>query len=175
MSDFLLTQIINYGAPLFGFILFLGALGIPLGASIMVIAAGAFSQQGFLNWTSATALGFIGAVAGDAVSFGMGYYAKAWVDKQFGKSKAWKNAQNSFASRTGTAVYLTRFLITALAIPTNFIAGGSGFKFSNFMAFDIAGGPPGSFSMAGLAIGSEANGNSSAISSITLAALCWAL
>ena len=40
MADYLLTQIINYGAPLFGLILFLGALGIPIPASILLIAAG---------------------------------------------------------------------------------------------------------------------------------------
>ena len=50
MSDFLLTLIINYGAPVFAVMLFLGALGVPIGASVLVIAAGAFSQQGILNW-----------------------------------------------------------------------------------------------------------------------------
>lgn len=139
MSDFLLTQIINYGAPFFAFLIFLGALGLPVGASLLVIAAGAFSQQGLLNWISTAALGLLGAVIGDALSFGMGYYAKEWVDKRFGSLPTWKNAQDSFASRAGTAVYLTRFLITALAIPTNLIAGGSGYEFRKFLTIDSLG------------------------------------
>jgi len=139
MSDFLLTQIITNGAPLFGLILFIGAVGIPMPASILLIAAGAFSQQGILDVSSTALLGLLGAVCGDAISFGMGHYAKNWVDKRFGGSTAWKNAQNSFASRAGLAVYLTRFLITALAIPTNLIAGGSGLQFRKFMTYDIAG------------------------------------
>lgn len=139
MSTYLLTQVINYGAPLFGLILFMGALGIPVPASILLIAAGAFSQQGALDVYSTAILGLIGAVAGDAVSFGMGFYAKHWVDRRFSGSAMWKNAQDSFASRAGWAVYLTRFLITALAIPTNLIAGGSGFRFRSFMVYDIAG------------------------------------
>src|SRR5215470_8499669 len=98
MSDYLLTQIINYGAPLFGLILFIGALGIPVPASILLIAAGAFSQQGALDLYSTAILGLVGAVAGDAVSFGMGFYAKRWVDRRFGDSATWKNAQDSFAS-----------------------------------------------------------------------------
>ena len=49
MSEFLLTQVINYGTPLIGLILFLGALGFPVGASVVVIAAGAFGQQGILD------------------------------------------------------------------------------------------------------------------------------
>ena len=139
MSDYLLTQIINYGAPLFGLILFIGALGIPVPASLLLIAAGAFAQQGYLNATSIALFGLFGAVCGDALSFGMGRYAKGWVDHRFAKSSAWKNAQDTFASRAGMAVYLTRFLITALAIPTNLIAGGSGYKFRKFMAYDVAG------------------------------------
>jgi membrane protein DedA with SNARE-associated domain len=139
MSEYLLTQIINYGAPSFGLILFLAALGIPLPASLLLIAAGAFSQQGFLDWVSTAVFGFLGAVAGDAISFGMGFYAQNWVSKRFEGSSAWKNARDTFESRAGMAVYLTRFLITALAVPTNLIAGGSGIRFRRFMIYDSLG------------------------------------
>jgi membrane-associated protein len=37
------------------------------------------------------------------------------------------------------AIYLTRFLITALAIPTNLIAGGSGIRFRRFITYDTIG------------------------------------
>jgi len=139
MSDFLLTQIINYGAPLFAVFLYLGALGVPIGASVLVIAAGAFSQQGILNWLSTAIMGLIGAVIGDAISFGIGFYAQDWVNQRLGGSSIWRNAQKSFDSRAGLAIYLTRFLLTALALPTNLIAGGSGIKFRRFMAYDTLG------------------------------------
>jgi len=139
MSEYLLTQIINYGAPLFGLILFLAALGIPLPASLLLIAAGAFSQQGFLDWLSIAVFGFLGAVLGDAISFGMGFYAKNWVSKRFEGSPTWKSARDTFDSRAGMAVYLTRFLITALAVPTNLIAGGSGIQFRRFLLYDSLG------------------------------------
>jgi len=139
MSDYLLTQIINYGAPLFGLLLFLGALGIPVPASILLIAAGAFSQQGFLDWFSIAIFGLLGAVAGDALSFGMGYYAQNRVSKRIEGSPTWKSAQSSFDARAGLAIYLTRFLVTALAVPTNLIAGGSGIKFRRFMLYDSLG------------------------------------
>jgi len=139
MSDYLLTQVINYGAPLFGLILFLGAVGFPIGASVVLIAAGAFSQQGILAWFPSALLGLLGAVIGDALSFGIGFYAKDWVNTRFGNSKAWQNAEASFDERAGLAIYLTRFLITALAIPTNLIAGGSGIQFRRFMTYDALG------------------------------------
>lgn len=139
MSDFLLTQVINYGSPLFALFLFFGALGLPIGASVLVIAAGAFSQQGILTWYSTALLGLLGAVLGDALGFGIGYYAKDWVDTHFGKSPTWRSARDAFDSRAGMAVYLTRFLITALAVPTNLIAGGSGIRFRRFMTYDTLG------------------------------------
>ena len=139
MSEFLLTQVINYGTPLIGLILFLGALGFPVGASVVVIAAGAFGQQGILDVPTAALLGLIGAVAGDALSFGMGHYAKDAVQRRFGKSPAWRSARVSFQQRAGLAVYLTRWLVTAVAIPTNLIAGGSGYKFRRFMLYDFLG------------------------------------
>ena len=139
MSDFLLTSIINYGAPAFGILLFLGALGVPVGASVLVIAAGAFSQQGILNLPQAAVLGFIGVILGDVASFGIGYHARFWVDRRFGRSPAWSSAKRSFEVRAGLAIYLTRFLITALAVPTNLIAGGGGIQFRRFIIYDSLG------------------------------------
>ncbi len=139
MADFLLTQVINFGTPLVGLILFLGALGLPIGASVVVIAAGAFGQQGILDIPTAAILGLIGALLGDTLSFGMGYYAKDAVQRRFGNSAAWKNATGTFQKNAGLAIFLTRWLITAIAIPTNLIAGGSGYKYSRFMRYDIAG------------------------------------
>ena len=139
MADFLLTQIINYGAPFFGFLLFLGALGIPVGASVLLIAAGAFAQQGFLVWQPTAAFGLFGALLGDALSFGLGYYAREAVEIRFGGSSAWKSAQSAFDSRAGLAVFLTRFLVTALAVPINLIAASSGMRFRHFMTYDVLG------------------------------------
>jgi membrane-associated protein len=139
MSEFLLTQIINYGAPLIGLILLLGALGFPVGASVVVIAAGAFSQQGFLNWRNAILIGLVGAVIGDTLSYGIGHFAKGWTEQRFGKSQTWVNASLSFQKRAGLAVFFTRWLMTTIAIPINLIAGGTGYKFSHFLFFDVLG------------------------------------
>lgn len=139
MSDFILTQVINYGTPLIGLILFLGALGFPVGASAVVIAAGAFSQQGFLDWKSAIVIGLSGATLGDALSYGMGYYARDWAQRRFGASPAWQNAASSFHKSAGLTIYLTRWLVTAVAIPTNLIAGSSGYQFSRFLFYDVSG------------------------------------
>jgi membrane-associated protein len=139
MSDFLLTLVINYGSPFIALVIFLGALGFPVGASVLVIAAGAFVEQGILTWHSAALLGLLGAVLGDALCFGLGYIARDRVNARFGNSPTWNSARETFTKRAGLAIYLTRFMVTSLAIPTNLIAGGSGIRFRRFMTWDILG------------------------------------
>ena len=117
----------------------LGALGLPVGASAVLIAAGAFSQQGILSWPSTALIGLAGAILGDMLSFGMGHYAKDAMQRRFGKSPTWRNARISFQKQAGMAIFFTRWLITAIAIPTNLIAGGSGYKFTRFLIYDISG------------------------------------
>jgi membrane-associated protein len=139
MSDYLLTLVINYGSPFIALVLFLGALGFPVGASVLVIAAGAFSEQGIIAWHTTALLGLVGVLLGDILSFGLGYFNRDWVDARFGKSPAWRSARDTFNKRAGLAIYLTRFLVTSLAIPINLIAGGSGIRFRRFITWDILG------------------------------------
>ena len=139
MSDFLLTQIINYGAPLLGMIVFIGAMGAPFPGTLLVIAAGAFAKQGLLTWytTGVTALAFV--VLGDSLSYGMGYYAREPVLRRFQNSARWTQAETTFNRWGGMAVVWTRFLLTGIAVPVNLIAGTSRFGFRRFFIYDLFG------------------------------------
>ena len=85
MSDFLLTQVINYGAPFLGAVVFLGALGVPFPGTFVVIAVGAFCRQGFLPWHTTGMIALSCVVLGDCLSYGMGYYAREPVLRRFQK------------------------------------------------------------------------------------------
>lgn len=137
--DSLLTGIISYGAPLFGLILFLGALGVPVSGTLMVVAAGAFIRQGVMDFSSSALIGFICVLLGDSLSFAMGRFSGYRFRQRFGDSALWLRAQTSFDRRGLLAVYFSRFLITAIAIPVNWIAGGSGLPYSRFITFDAIG------------------------------------
>lgn len=139
MSDFLLTQIINYGAPILGVIVFIGALGAPFPGTLLIIAAGAFARQGLLTWytTGLTALAFV--VLGDNLSYAMGYYARKPVLRRFQNSERWRQAEETFDRWGGMAVVWTRFLITGIAVPVNLIAGTSGFGLRRFLIYDLVG------------------------------------
>ncbi|MGB0387577.1 MAG: DedA family protein [Ardenticatenaceae bacterium] len=139
LTEYFLTWVVTYGSPVLALALLLGALGVPLPGTFMVLAAGAFVRQGVIDWYSAFTLALLGVVFGDMVSYGMGRFANGWVERRFGESPTWQNAQNTFEQRGAMAIYLTRFLLTPLAIPTNLIAGGSGYPFWRFLLVDAAG------------------------------------
>ncbi len=125
LVDLFLTGLAAYGAPLFAFALFLGASGVPVPASLLVVAAGAFARQGLLDAPLAAALGLIGAVAGDSVSFTLGRWGGNAASHRLGSVPAWRKTKAAFERNAPLAVFLTRFLITPAALPVNLLAGAS--------------------------------------------------
>ncbi|MFC1976043.1 DedA family protein [Chloroflexota bacterium] len=139
LTELFLTGMIAYGPPVLGLALLLGALGVPVPGTLFVLAAGAFVRQGVIDLTTASGFGLLGAVLGDSAGYAIGYFAKGWVQRRFGQSPVWQKTQDTFERRGGLAIFLTRFLLTPLAVPTNLIAGGSGYSFWKFLAYDVAG------------------------------------
>ena len=139
MSEWLLTQIINYGAPTLGVIVFFAALGIPFPATLIVIAVGAFCRQGFLVWHTTGLIALTCVVLGDCLSYAMGHYAREPVLRRFRDSDKWVQAEKTFQRWGGASIFLTRFLITGIATPVNLIAGTGNFAFKRFLLYDLAG------------------------------------
>jgi membrane protein DedA with SNARE-associated domain len=139
LNDLFLTWVVIYGAPMLAGTLLLGALGIPVPGTLIVIASGAFIRQGVLDIYSTPPLGLAGAVIGDILIYGVGRFARVWINKRFGQSSAWQKAEDYFNRRGGIAIYLTRWLFTPLAVPTNLIAGSSGYPFWKFLVSDVTG------------------------------------
>ncbi|MEM7034057.1 MAG: DedA family protein [Chloroflexota bacterium] len=139
LSDLALTYTVTYGASMIFLVLFLGASGLPMPGTFLVLAAGAFVRQGVLDLYSVFGLALLGAVLGDSLSYGMGRFARKLILKRFGKAKAWQKAERNLERRGGTAIYLTRWLLTPIAIPTNLVAGSGGYPYRKFVLYDVAG------------------------------------
>lgn len=139
LNQLVLTYVTTYGSPMVAGLLLLGALGIPVPATLLVIASGAFIRQNFLDIYSTPPLALAGAVVGDTIVYAVGRFARTWIEKRFGRSAAWQKAQAFFERRGGMAIYLTRWLLTPLAVPVNLIAGSSGYPLAKFFLFDVSG------------------------------------
>jgi membrane protein DedA with SNARE-associated domain len=139
ITELIELGILLYGAPVLGLAVMAGAFGLPVPSSLLLIIAGAFSRQGNLDWYYAAALGLLGAVVGDSLGFVLGRWGGKWASRRYGNSKLWVNAQSNFDRGSGVAVFLTRFLITALAVPVNLMAGSSKLRFRSFFFYMITG------------------------------------
>ena len=139
ITEYFLTSMVNYGGVILLVGLLAGALGIPLPTTLMVIVSGAFIRQGIIDLAPTLTLGIIGVVIGDSLSYAMGHFSKDWAERKFGLNKSWVKAQDIFKKRGGLAIYLTRFLLTPLAIPTNLIAGSTGYSYWRFVVYAFLG------------------------------------
>ena len=139
LSDALLSWVIIYGPVLLFLVLLLGAAGLPAPGTFLVLASGAFVRQGVLELYPALAWSLFGAVLGDSISYSMGRFARGVIIKRFGGSSTWQKAEANLNQRGGLAIYLTRWLLTPIAIPTNLAAGSAGYPFLKFMAYDVTG------------------------------------
>lgn len=139
MSEYLLTQVINYGAPLLGIVVFIGGLGVPLPCTLLVIAAGAFARQGILDWQSASIISIVSVIIGDSLSYSFGFYSREKVLSRFSNTPQWLQAEESFQKWGALSIFFSRFLVTAIALPVNLLSGTTRFAFQKFLVFDALG------------------------------------
>jgi membrane-associated protein len=139
LNDLLLTAIVTYGAVVLALVFLLAALGLPLPSTLCVMAGGAFIQQGILDPFTTIAMGLVCVILGDTLSYGMGRLLRSPIQRRYGQSAAWLRAEAAFARHATLAIYLTRCVLTPIAVPINLIAGSSDYPVGRFLAFDAAG------------------------------------
>lgn len=139
MSEFLLTQVINYGAPFLGVIVFIGGLGVPLPCTLLVIAAGAFARQGYLPWHTTALVSIVSVIAGDSLSYAMGYYTREKVLVRFSHTPRWKKAELTFRKWGAPSIFFSRFLVTAIALPVTLLSGTTRYPFKKWLTHDALG------------------------------------
>ena len=133
LSGALLTALINQGQWLLASVLFLAALGVPLPATMLLLAAGAFARQGVLEPVTSAATGVAAAVAGDMGCYLAGRLMGQRLPLSWRTGPVWLRAADTFTRQGAWAVLLTRFLLTPLALPVNLLAGSTRFPWHRFL------------------------------------------
>ena len=84
-------------------------------------------------------IGLCCVVTGDSLSFAMGRLGYGRLERRFHSNRGWQRAIQTFRSSGGAAIYLTRWLFPSIAIPTNLLAGGSGYRYDRFLFITLLG------------------------------------
>jgi membrane-associated protein len=143
----LLNLLQQYGYPMLWVSMFVAAIGIPLPMGLALLAMGAFAALGDFNIVLLAVLTVSASVCGDHVGYFIG---RRWGSKllnwlahpkrqRFISLHTIERSRAYFNRRGGWAVFLTRFLFSALGSITNLLAGTELFPYRHFLFADIPG------------------------------------
>jgi membrane-associated protein len=139
VANLLIAGMTIYGPVTLGLAMLLGTMGIPVPLPILALAAGAFARYGSIKAGLAVFAALAGATLGDSLGYVVGRFASEWAQSRYGESAAWRRARNRFHRNGDLAIFITRFLLTPLAVPTNLIAGISHYPYRRFLTYTVAG------------------------------------
>ena len=124
---------------------FCSCLGLPIPASLLMLAGGAFAATGDLALVAVSAGALVGAVAGDQAGFAIGRRGGAALLDRIGRD-ATRGAmiattgEKLAANGSGTgAVFLSRWLFSPLGPYVNLAAGAVGLSWITFTLAGVAG------------------------------------
>jgi membrane protein DedA with SNARE-associated domain len=143
MSDYLLATLGVYGVPVLFVALLVGSAGVPLPASLMLVAAGSFVEQGELELWPVLALSAAGAILGDQIGYALGRWGGRRLTRRLGRlvggEKRIEDAEEWLRHREGVGVFLSRWLLTPLGPVVNLTSGATHYPWPRFILYDVLG------------------------------------
>jgi membrane protein DedA with SNARE-associated domain len=143
LIDQLLSAFALYGLPVLFGALLIGAVGIPMPASLMLLAAGSFVAQGDLSFWSVLALASLAAILGDNVGYCIGRCGGRRVvlrvSQRIGGEERLLRAEE-WTRRWGWAgIFFSRWLVTPLGSWVNLASGLGLYSWPRFLFLVVAG------------------------------------
>jgi membrane protein DedA with SNARE-associated domain len=140
VTDWLLGLVPQYGIWLVAVATFSSCLALPIPASILMIVAGGFVASGDLSLVATAGAALAGAVIGDQVGYLGGRWGGAHFNSRLGSRAApIAKASALLATRGGIAVFLSRWLVSALGPYVNLAAGAAGLGWLHFTVWGVLG------------------------------------
>jgi membrane-associated protein len=148
LLSLLLTFLQNYGYLALWIAVFVAAVGIPIPITLLLLAAGAFAALGDFNVVLLFIISFSALVCGDNVGYGIGRVWGSKVLNWIERSKRWNHlipprrivrSRQYFRYRGGWAIFLSRFLFSALGGVINLLSGSELYPYRYFFFFDVSG------------------------------------
>ena len=143
MSDYQLATLGVYAVPVLFVALLVGSAGVPLPASLLLVAAGSFVEQGELDLWPVLALSAAGAILGDNVGYALGRLGGRRLTRRMGRlvggEKKIEEAEAWLKRREGVGVFLSRWLLTPLGPVVNLTAGATEYSWPRFLLYDVLG------------------------------------
>jgi len=139
----LLRWLDAYGLPLVLGAMVVSAAGVPLPSNLLLLAMGAAAAEGRQSAVVVFGVALAGLVAGDHLGYLIGWWGGRWLVRRIahlvGSDEQLARARDAVQRRGWTAVFLTRWLVSALGSPCNWVCGSVGFPLRRFFVADVLG------------------------------------
>jgi membrane-associated protein len=143
LNGYLLLGLAQYGLPVLFVVVLVAAVGLPLPATLLLLAAGAFVAQGELNLWCVVGLATCAAVAGDHVGYSIGRWGSQRLIERLsrwgGGIERVQQAEHAARRWGGIGIFLSRWLMTPLGPVINVTSGIARYPWPAFFCFDVAG------------------------------------
>jgi membrane-associated protein len=147
LLPYLINWLQDFGYPVLWVVVFVAAIGVPLPISLVLLAAGAFASLGDFNivWLIIVALSAL--VCGDNAGYWIGRWwgtkVLDWLQQsrlhRFVSPARVARSRAYFQRRGGWAIFLSRFLFSALGGVINLLAGTDPYPYRGFLFCDVCG------------------------------------
>ncbi len=142
-NDQLLTALSLYGLPVLFLTSLINSIGIPIPDAILLVAAGSYIQLGDLNQGWVIAIACAGAILGDQVGYGLGYWGGRPLVHRLGRWVGGEQrlvAAETLAQRWGGfGIFFSRWLLTTLEAWINLASGITCYPYLRFLLWDVTG------------------------------------
>jgi membrane-associated protein len=144
----LLSFFQSYGYLALWITVFVAAIGIPIPITLVLLAAGAFAALGDFNIALLFIISFSALICGDNAGYLIGRIWGSKVLNWVEHSKRWNRlipprkvvrSRYYFRHRGGWAIFLSRFLFTALGGVINLLSGSELYPYRYFLICDTSG------------------------------------
>lgn len=143
MTETLLALVPEWGAVLVALGNFLACMALPIPASLVMLAGGAFAASGDLPFGVIWAAGLAGAVLGDQAGYLLGRAAGAPLLARIGarrkSGRLMRRAVAWLRDRQRPAVFYSRWLVSALGPYVNLAAGAARLPWRGFAVASASG------------------------------------
>jgi membrane-associated protein len=148
LLSLLLTFLQSYGYLALWIVVYVAAVGIPIPITLLLLAAGAFAALGDFNLILLFIISFSALICGDNTGYWVGRIWGSRVLNWIERSKRWNllipprriaQSRQYFRYRGGWAIFLSRFLFSALGGVINLLSGSELYPYRYFLPFDSSG------------------------------------
>jgi len=143
LTDYLLSALGIYGVPVLFAALLVGSIGVPLPASLLLLAAGSFVAQDELSLWPVLGMAAAGAILGDNIGYVLGRWGGRRMvnrlSRLVGGQDLLDQAEASIKRWDGAGIFFSRWLLTPLGPFVNVISGLRRYSWPRFAVYCVTG------------------------------------